>query len=95
MSLEKVCVVLEGQKLTRGIFAVQLIVLKSAAKSLDHDAQFRTLDTSEELLLYLGCSSVYYLEKSRAVQVGRFPKKNAKLQNVQIFSTRYRIQAMR
>ena len=93
--LEKVCTVLEEPKLTRGISAVQLIVLKSAAKSYDYGARSRRIDSFEVLLLCLGCRSVHCLENARAVQTGRFPRKSAKMQNIQICSTRHQILALR
>ena len=65
----------EALELEGDIFAAQLIVLKSAAESLDHDAQSRALDIVVVLLHCLGCCSVISLETIKLIEWADFPKK--------------------
>ena len=65
----------EALELEGDIFAVLLIVLKSAAESLDHDAQSRALDIVVVLLRCLGCRSVLSLETLKLFEWADFQEK--------------------
>jgi hypothetical protein len=65
----------EALELEGGIFAVQLIILKSAAKPLNRDARPLELDIVVVLLHCLGCRSVLSLETLKLLEWADFQKK--------------------